>query len=109
MIAYNKSEAQRLSALTGKKVEWREQNPVDVLSLLNMYISIGVPQILPGLKPAHEAIAELIYAAMRAEAALSDIGDADREEGDDVAWCERRALEAIPMLRAALTRVGAVP
>ena len=37
-----------------------------------------------------------------AEAALSDIGDAEREEGDDLAWCERRASEAIPIVRAAL-------
>jgi hypothetical protein len=36
------------------------------------------------------------------EAALSDIGDADREDGDDLAWCERRAAKAIPTARAAL-------
>ena len=36
------------------------------------------------------------------EAALSDIGDAHREEGDDLAWCERRAAKAIPIARAAL-------
>lgn len=37
-----------------------------------------------------------------AEAALADIGDADREPGDDLAWCERRAAEALPRVRAAL-------
>lgn len=37
-----------------------------------------------------------------AEAALSDIGDAEREEGDDIEWCERRAAKAIPIVRAAL-------
>ena len=37
-----------------------------------------------------------------AEAALADIGDADREPGDDVAWCERRAAQALPKVRAAL-------
>jgi hypothetical protein len=37
-----------------------------------------------------------------AEAALSDIGDADREPGDDVAWCERRAAEPLPIVRSAL-------
>lgn len=37
-----------------------------------------------------------------AEAALSDIGDAEREEGDDLAWCEHRAAEALPTVRAAL-------
>lgn len=37
-----------------------------------------------------------------AEAALADIGDADREPGDDLAWCEKRAAEALPHVRAAL-------
>jgi hypothetical protein len=37
-----------------------------------------------------------------AEAALSDIGDADRESGDDVAWCERRAAEPLSIVRSAL-------
>lgn len=41
-----------------------------------------------------------------AEAALADIGDADREPGDDVKWCEQRAAEAIPEVRAALATVG---
>ena len=38
-----------------------------------------------------------------AEAALSDIGDASREQGDDLAWCEARAKEVLPAVRAALT------
>lgn len=38
-----------------------------------------------------------------AEAALADIGDADREPGDDLAWCERRAAQALPLVRAALS------
>ena len=37
-----------------------------------------------------------------AEAALADIGDADREPGDDLAWCEARAAKALPKVRAAL-------
>jgi len=37
-----------------------------------------------------------------AEAALSDIGDADREPGDDLAWCERRAAQSLPLIRQAL-------
>ena len=41
-------------------------------------------------------------AMMKAEAALADIGDADREPGDDLAWCERRAAQALPEIRAAL-------
>jgi hypothetical protein len=45
---------------------------------------------------------ELRAALEIAEAALADIGDADREPGDDVAWCEARATEALPVVRAAL-------
>lgn len=45
-----------------------------------------------------------------AEAALADIGDAEREEGDDLAWCEARAAKALPLirplLRAALSGTG---
>jgi hypothetical protein len=37
-----------------------------------------------------------------AEAALADIGDATREPGDDIAWCEQRAAQALPAVRAAL-------
>ena len=38
-----------------------------------------------------------LYAALHtAEAALADIGDADRNPGDDVAWCEARAAQALP-------------
>ena len=37
-----------------------------------------------------------------AQAALSDIGDSDREPGDDLEWCERRAAQALPAVRAAL-------
>jgi hypothetical protein len=38
-----------------------------------------------------------------AEAALADIGDADREPGDDLAWCEQRAAQALPAVRAFLS------
>ncbi len=44
-----------------------------------------------------------------AEAALSDIGDADREPGDDLAWCERRAAQALPVVRAAMPRHSRTP
>ena len=44
-----------------------------------------------------------------AEAALADIGDADREPGDDVAWCEARAAEALPEVRAVLITAAAPP
>jgi hypothetical protein len=45
---------------------------------------------------------ELIRALELAEAALSDIGDADREPGDDIAWAERRAAQDLPRIRHAL-------
>lgn len=48
-------------------------------------------------------------ALVKAEAALADIGDADREPGDDVAWCERRAAEALPALRAILASSPPAP
>jgi len=44
-----------------------------------------------------------------AEAALADIGDADREPEDDLAWCERRAMEALPAVRAALAAPAGEP
>lgn len=47
-------------------------------------------------------VGRLVDALRKAEAALADIGDADREPGDDLAWCERRAAEALPVVRAAL-------
>lgn len=49
-----------------------------------------------------EHIGKLRAALEAAEAALSDIGDGDREPGDDMAWCERRAAQALPEVRAAL-------
>ena len=45
---------------------------------------------------------ELIRALELAEAALADIGDADREPGDDIAWAERRAAQDLPRVRHAL-------
>ncbi len=45
-------------------------------------------------------------ALVSAEAALADIGDAQREPGDDMAWCERRAAEALPTVREAIAASG---
>jgi hypothetical protein len=47
---------------------------------------------------------ELLAALKLAEAGLADIGDADREPGDDLAWCERRAAEPLPIIRAAIAK-----
>lgn len=47
---------------------------------------------------------ESVRAALTtAEAALSDIGDATRCPGDDLSWCEKRAAEALPIVRSALS------
>lgn len=52
---------------------------------------------------AEKALADQIGAQLKiAESALSDIGDAEREDGDDLKWCERRAAKAIPSTREAL-------
>lgn len=60
------------------------------------------PESVQGLEVEYVR-ADLVRAALtKAEAALADIGDADREPGDDVAWCERRAAQALPTVRAAL-------
>lgn len=49
------------------------------------------------------ARAERLAEALRvAEAALADIGDADREPGDDVEWCERRAALGLRRVRDTL-------
>ena len=49
---------------------------------------------------------DLIRALELAEAALADIGDAERESGDDLAWAESRAAQDLPRLRAVLARLG---
>jgi hypothetical protein len=54
---------------------------------------------------AGEADSDVIRALVKAEAALADIGDAEREPGDDLAWCERRAAEALPVVRDVLAMV----
>lgn len=61
-----------------------------------------------GIAERDAAIAErdrMRNALKTAEAALADIGDAAREEGDDLAWCESRAAKALPEVRAALNLV----
>jgi hypothetical protein len=49
---------------------------------------------------------ELIRALELAEAALADIGDAEREPGDDLAWAEARAAQDLPRIRTVLARWG---
>jgi len=49
---------------------------------------------------------DLIRALELAEAALADIGDAERELGDDLAWAEARAARDLPRIRAVLAHWG---
>lgn len=49
---------------------------------------------------------QLLDTLSYAEGALSDIGDADREPGDDLEWCEGRAAEALPRIRKLLKAHG---
>ncbi len=56
------------------------------------------------LRRLHAVNQELLEALKLAEAGLADIGDADREPGDDLAWCERRAAEPLPIIRAAIAK-----
>ena len=55
------------------------------------------------------ADSDVIRALVKAEAALADIGDAEREPGDNLAWCERRAAEALPFVRDILAMVTNKP
>ena len=48
----------------------------------------------------------LVKALILAEAALSDIGDADREPGDDLEWCEKRAAQDLPFIRSVLSKIN---
>lgn len=65
----------------------------------------GNTQLTETLLRAEAQRDALLKSLQFAEAALSDIGDADREPGDDLAWCEARAAEALPRVRAAIAEV----
>lgn len=52
---------------------------------------------------------DLIQALEIAEAGLADIGDSDREPGDDLVWAESRAASCLPRIRAVLARWGRHP
>ena len=46
-----------------------------------------------------EALKLALEALVVAEAGLADIGDADRDPTDDLAWCEERAAQALAIPR----------
>jgi hypothetical protein len=64
--------------------------------VLRAFARYGRPNVAPIVPP------ELIRALELAEAGLADIGDADREPGDDLAWVEARAARDLPRIRQAL-------
>jgi hypothetical protein len=54
-----------------------------------------------------EVLQQALEALVTAEAGLADIGDADREPTDDLAWCEERAAQALAKPRAAIAALKA--
>ncbi len=75
----------------------------DTIHNCNTALSITTQQV----KKINDLTSEcesLLSALKLAEAALSDIGDADREPGDDLAWCERRAAKDLKTIRSAITK-----
>jgi hypothetical protein len=54
-----------------------------------------------------EVMQQALEALVTAEAGLADIGDADREPTDDLAWCEERAVQALAKPRAAIVALKA--
>lgn len=105
-IALCSEAADALDAQAAELDQWR--NMVWALArVLNCLPSTYADANAHVYKAAEKQAAEI--AALRdvlsyAEAALADIGDADREPGDDLAWCEARAAEALPRVRAALRK-----
>lgn len=69
----------------------------------------STPGARADLERAQARIEQLTQALRLAEAALADIGDADREPGDDLAWCEDRAAQALPKVRAAISSWAQTP
>ena len=83
---------------------WRVNYSLDKTphELHELWHSWAPPGAVLALKAAIGEIERLRDTLTYAEAALADIGDADREPGDDLAWCEARAAEALPRVRAVL-------
>lgn len=85
---------------------WRdiETLPVVELAARNSSVADYVKHWEGRVTTAEALNAELVEVLRKAKAALEDIGDADREPGDDLAWCEARAAEPLPLIRAALAK-----
>jgi hypothetical protein len=86
-------------------VAWikKDRSSIEVSIMSSEYmVNLGFEPLYA--RPPAADVQELVEALQKAEAALSDIGDADREPEDDVAWCERRAAQDLQMIRAALAK-----
>lgn len=117
MIAHSKSEAKRLSALTGKQVEYIERERVDVLTVMRRDAHraaedrrIDSPsfadEALEDSKRAHAAVAELIEAAKAlVEPPLRYNGMTIEIDCSD----HQTAMQIVGRLRGALARVGGAP
>ena len=58
------------------------------------------------LRAAESRVRVLVSALTIAEAALADIGDATREKGDGLSWCEARASKELPEIRMVLRNLN---
>lgn len=80
------------------RARWPEGQPE-----ANARLIAAAPDLLSEVLRLREQAEAMAAALRKAEAALADIGDAEREPGDDLEWCEQRAAEALPAVRAALS------
>lgn len=87
---------------------WRVNYSLDKTphELYALWHSWAPPGAVLALKAAIGEIERLRDTLAYAEAALADIGDADREPGDDLAWCEARAAGALPRVRAVVAALA---
>lgn len=74
----------------------------NILGYLNKTQRNNVEPVYAATTAHIDDLHRLRSALETAEAALADIGDADREPYDDLEWCEKRAMQALPEVRKAL-------
>ena len=70
----------------------------------NLQLDPRLEEAMAEIAQLKQANAHLWKALSYAEAALADIGDAEREPSDDLRWCENRAAEALPKVRRSLSK-----
>ena len=100
-LARERDEARAIANDRDAMVDHRDR------ALTAMYQRVDV--ITRERDEARVSVDTLRAAIKTAEAALADIGDSDHEPSDDLAWCERRAQQALPVVRFALAAAEAKP